>query len=77
VRTASAPGELNSFLDAWRYFLTPQLCKPVQAAFRPGKASRWQPQPLLFVLLTLTWCRGDSSAERFETARAFYVALYQ
>jgi len=76
-KTATAPGELNSFLDAWRYFLTPPLCKQVQAAFRPGKASRWQPQSLLFVLLTLTWCGGDSSAERFETARAFYVALYQ
>jgi Transposase DDE domain len=75
--TASAPGELESFLDAWRYFLTPQLWKQVLAAFRPGKASRWQPQPLVFVLLVLTWCTGDSSPERFETARAFYVALHQ
>jgi hypothetical protein len=25
----------------------------------------------------MTWCAGDSSPERFETARAFYVALYQ
>lgn len=75
--TASAPVELESFLDAWRYFLTPQLWKQVLAAWRPGKASRWQPQPLVFVLLVLTWCSGDSSPERFETARAFYVALYQ
>jgi hypothetical protein len=75
--TTSAAVELESFLDALRYFLTPQLWKQVLAAFRPGKASRWQPQPLVFVLLVLTWCSGDSSAERFETARAFYVALYQ
>jgi hypothetical protein len=32
---------------------------------------------LLFVLLTMTWCAGDSLPERFETARAFYVALHQ
>jgi len=25
----------------------------------------------------MTWCAGESQAERFETARAFYVALYQ
>ena len=25
----------------------------------------------------MTWCAGDSSPERFETARAFYVALHQ
>jgi hypothetical protein len=77
TKTPSAPGQLQSFLDALRYFLTPQLWKQVHAAFRPGKASRWQPRPLVFVLLVLTWCSGDSSPERFETARAFYVALYQ
>jgi hypothetical protein len=38
---------------------------------------RWQVQPLVFVLLTMTWCAGDSQPERFETARAFYVALHQ
>jgi hypothetical protein len=75
--TPPAPGELNSFLDALRYFLTPPLWKQVLASFRPGRASRWQPQPLVFVLLVLTWCSGDSTPERFETARAFYVALHQ
>jgi hypothetical protein len=25
----------------------------------------------------MTWCAGDSLPERFETARAFYVALHQ
>jgi hypothetical protein len=42
-----------------------------------GRAWRWQPQPLLFVLLGMTWCAGDALPERFETARAFYVALHQ
>jgi hypothetical protein len=31
-------------------------------------------QPLLYVLLCMTWCLGDSQPERFETARAFCVA---
>ncbi len=74
---ASAPRELESFLDALRYFLTPQLGKQVLPAFRPSRASRGQPQPLVLILLVLTWCSGDSSPERFETARAFHVALYQ
>lgn len=75
--TRPAPAEPESFLDCLRYFLTPQLWKQVLAAIHPGKASRWQPQPLVFVLLVMTWCAGDSSAERFETARAFYTASYQ
>lgn len=75
--TPPAPGELDSFLDALRYFLTPPLWKQVLASFRPGQASRWQPRPLVLVLLALTWCAGDSTPERFETARAFYVALHQ
>jgi hypothetical protein len=73
----SAPAEPESFLDCLRYFLTPQVWKQVLGGIQPGKASRWQAQPLLFVLLVTTWCAGDSLPERFETARAFYVALYQ
>ncbi len=77
TQTPSAPVELESLLDCLRYFLTPQLWKQVLSRSRASKASRWQPQPLIFVLLVLTWCGGDSVPERFETARAFYVALYQ
>jgi hypothetical protein len=73
----AAPVELASFVDCLRYFLTPQLWKQVLAATRPSKASRWPAQPLFFVLLVMTWCAGDSLPERFETARAFYVASYQ
>ena len=43
----------------------------------PDGAIRWQPQRLVWVLLVMTWCAGDSVAERFETAKAFYVASYQ
>ena len=37
---------------------------------------RWELQPLLTVMLVLSWCQGDSLPERFETARACYVALH-
>lgn len=67
----------QSFLGCIGYFLTPQVWKQAhQAMRRPGRA-RWRAQPLLFVLLMMTWCAGDSQPERFETARAFYVACFQ
>src|SRR5215471_18649276 len=67
----------QSFLQCLGYFLTPQVWKQAQRAVPHRRAWRWQTQPLLFVLLTMTWCLGDSLPERFETARAFYVALHQ
>src|SRR5438105_2739307 len=71
---AAAP---QSFLDCLTYFLTAQVWKQAQAAARHHRAVRWQTQPLLLVLLVMTWCAGDSLPERFETARAFYVACHQ
>src|SRR5262249_50766042 len=47
-----------------------------QARTRDG-ALRWSLHALALVLLVMTWCTGDSQAERFETARAFYVATHQ
>lgn len=67
----------QSFLQCWGHFLTPQVCKQAQHAVPRRRAWRWQTQPLLFVLLCMTWCAGESLPERFETARAFYVALHQ
>jgi Transposase DDE domain len=72
-----APTKRESFLDCLRYFLTPQVWKQVQGSFRACNAIRWHPQPLIYVLLVMTWCCGDSSPERFETAKAFYSACYQ
>src|SRR5467141_3423973 len=73
-QAAAAP---QSFLQCFGYFLTPQVWKQAQQAARRCRAWRWQAQPVVFVLLTMTWCAGDSLPERFETARAFYVALHQ
>jgi hypothetical protein len=75
--TRQASAAPQSFLECFGYFLTPQVWKQAQHAARRGRAWRWQPQPLIFVLLAMTWCAGDSLPERFETARACYVALHQ
>jgi Transposase DDE domain len=75
ARQASAAPQ--SFLQCFGYFLTPQVWKQAQHAAHRGRAWRWQAQPLIFVLLVMTWCAGDSLPERFETARACYVALHQ
>lgn len=67
----------RSFLDCLRQFLTPETFKQAhQCCRRNRRASRWELQPLLFVLLSLSWCSGDSLAERFEVARGFYVACH-
>jgi hypothetical protein len=73
----SAAAGPQSFLGCLGYFLTPQVCKQALQAVPRRRAWRWQTQPLLFILLCMTWCAGDSLPERFETARAFYVALHQ
>jgi Transposase DDE domain len=62
----------RSFLDSLRTLLTPDIWKEAhQARQSRRKSPRWQTQPLVLTLLVMTWCCGDSQAERFETARAF------
>ena len=75
--SAAAAGLPHSFGQCFGYFLTPQVWKQAQQAVRRGRALRWQTRPLVFVVLAMTWCTGDSLPERFETARAFYVATHQ
>lgn len=67
-----------SFRTGIAQFLTAQVWKQVHQAWRPTQAaSRWTAQPVFWVLLTMTWCCGDSQGERFASARAFYVACHQ
>jgi len=66
-----------SFLQCLGYFLTAEVWRQAHQAMRRPRSQRWQSHPMLFVLLLMTWCAGDSLPERFETARAFYVACYQ
>lgn len=67
-------GPRRSFIACLREFLTPALWKQAQQARHECRRSaRWLTQPLVFVLLFMTWCGGDSQAERFETAKALCV----
>src|SRR5438132_6520792 len=62
----------QSFLDGMRQWLTPAVWKQAdKARCSRRKSSRWSTQPLILTLLVMTWCCGDSQAERFETAKAF------
>jgi hypothetical protein len=60
------------------HFVTPWVWRQAQqSAGAPNRKVRWSLQPLVLVLLTMTWCQGGSQEERFETARAFCVACRQ
>jgi hypothetical protein len=62
--------------DCVRQFLTPTVWKQVQNGMtRPWRASRWRLQPLVMVLVVMTFAGGDSQEERFECARAVVIAL--
>jgi hypothetical protein len=68
----------RSLLDYVRQFLTPQVWKQARQAVPRGRSlPRWDLQPLVLILMAMTWAAGDSQPERFETARGFYVACYQ
>lgn len=67
----------QSLLEHLRQFLTPQVCKQARQAVPRHRAHpRWDLQPLLFIVLAMTWAAGDSQDEKFQTARGFYVAAY-
>lgn len=66
----------RTFVNCLRDFLTPALWKQALNArtlWRSCRSSRWKVQPLILVVLFMTWCCGDSQPERFETAKAFCV----
>ena len=66
----------QTFVGCLRKFLTPEVFGQAHKAHcRPHRDNRWTIQPLLLTLLAFTWCQGDSQSERFETARAFSIAL--
>ena len=67
----------QSLIGNVRQFLTPQVWKQARQAVPPSRAiPRWDLQPLVLVMIAMTWTAGDSQGERFETARGFYVASY-
>jgi len=64
----------KSLIGSMREFLTPAVFKQVRNASPRRKSPRWDVHPLLYILLLTTWCCGDSLPEKFEAAKAFYVA---
>jgi Transposase DDE domain len=78
MKTQTRPRRLRrparSFVDCLREFLTPAVWKQAHGQRQSKRRSpRWSTQPLVLMLLLMTWCCGDSQPERFETARAFCV----
>jgi hypothetical protein len=66
------------FREALASLLSPATLRQAYHTWQsPHSRCRWHLQPLLWVLLLMTWYHGDSQGERFETARAFYVACHQ
>src|SRR5262245_20750951 len=62
----------TELLQSLRDFLTPDVWKQAHRARRSKKSpDRWSTQPMVLVLLLLTWCCGESQAERFEAGKAF------
>lgn len=64
----------QTFASCSRDLLSPSFFRQLYQAMPRGRKRRWEIQPLLYVLLGMTWCMGDSQPERFETARAFCIA---
>ena len=68
----------QSLLGYVREFLTPSVWKQARQATHRGRAvPRWDLQPLVLVVIAMTWAAGDSQPEKFAKARGFYVACYQ
>ena len=64
----------EGFLESIREFFTPSIWKEAERFRNLGRSRRsprWKTQPLLLTLLMMTWCCGDSQAERFEMAKGF------
>lgn len=68
----------QSLIGYVRQFLTSTVWKQARGAVPRGRSAlRWDIQPLVVVMLAMTWVTGDSESERFEKARGFYVACYE
>jgi len=69
----------ESLSGSIRQFLTPQVWKQAkQAARQHGcrKGILWTLQPLIMIGTIMTWCAGETDAERFVLSRAFYVQIH-
>ena len=69
----------ESLSGSMRQFLTPEVWKQVkQAASQHGcrQGVRWTLQPLIMIAAIMTWCAGETDADRFVLSRSFYVQVH-
>jgi hypothetical protein len=65
--------QAKTLSESMRYVLTPSDWKQVRKVASRRKKPRWDVHPLIYVVLVMTWCSGDSLPEKWEAARGFYV----
>ena len=69
----------ESLSGSMRQFLTPEVWKQVKhAASQHGcrHGVRWTLQPLIMIAAIMTWCAGETDADRFVLSRSFYVQIH-
>src|SRR5258706_9987507 len=67
-----------SFPQALHQFLTPQVWKQGHQVWQTKHSDcSWALKPILWVLMLMTWVKGDSEQERFLQARNFFVSKHR
>ena len=69
----------ESLSGSIRQVLTPEVWKPARQAACTASCRhdlRWTLQPLILIWAMMTWCTAPTDAERFLTARTFYVRVH-
>jgi hypothetical protein len=66
----------KTWLDCVRHFMTTHFWRVAHQAAGPYRAVRWKLMTLLLVCMMSMLCRAKAEQDRFEEARAYYIALY-
>jgi len=66
----------KTWLDCMRHFLTTHFWRVAHQAAGPYQAVRWRLLALLLVCMMSTFGHAKAEKDRFEEARAYYVAMY-
>jgi Transposase DDE domain len=69
----------ESLSSSIRQFLTPEVWKQARRAAHVAGCrndQRWTLQPLILIWVLMAWCPAQTDAERFVTARTYYVQIH-